>query len=427
MTAVMNGGALTRSAILSHAELLAELGSALSASNGSFALLFIDVSDFPTLQARLGFEVSSALVESLFAHFTAALGERGTVLRFGDARFCILVNAIRNRGHALLAAEKMTRAADEAMSDAAVTIAPDLTIGIALYPLHGAEAGSLLRNAQLAGASVSQHKKRINVFDESCMLHVLKPWEMSNTFAEALRAGQLQVFYQPKLRIADGRTVGVEALLRWLKDNRPIATPDVFIPLAEQAGLIEDTTWFVLSNSLQEAARWSDLSVAVNITPSMLHHRDFVEMVRSAMATWKVKRGNLTLEITEGALIADFAEASARLGLLRDLGVHISIDDFGTGYSSLSYFKKIPADELKIDKSFVLRMLADESDQRIVKTIINLAHQFGLEVVAEGVETEGTLSMLVEMGCDYAQGYLFAPALPKDQLQDWLRSRNGPS
>jgi EAL domain-containing protein (putative c-di-GMP-specific phosphodiesterase class I)/GGDEF domain-containing protein len=422
----MDGGTVTKAAPLSHPELLAELGSALSGSNGSFALLFIDISDFPTLQARLGFEVSSVLVESLFAYFTAALGERGTVLRFGDARFCILVNAIRNRGHALLAAEKITRAADEAMNNAAVTLAPDLTIGIALYPLQAADADSLLRKAQLAGASVRKHHKRINVFDDSCMIHVLTPWELSNTFAQALRSGQLQVYYQPKLRIADGRTIGVEALMRWLKDNRPVATPDVFIPLAEDAGLIEDTTWFVLSNALQEAARWGDLSVAVNITPSMLHHRDFVEMVRSAMSTWNVKSGGLTLEITEGALIADFLEASARLGRLRDLGVHISIDDFGTGYSSLSYFKKIPADELKIDKSFVLRMLADESDQRLVKTIINLAHQFSLKVVAEGVETQGALAMLVDMGCDYAQGYLFAPALHKDQLQAWLQSRNGP-
>lgn len=423
----MDGGTLTKVATLSHPELLAELGSALSGSNGSFALLFVDITDFPALQARLGFEVSSVLVESLFAHFTAALGERGTVLRFGDARFCILVNAIRNRGHALLAAESITRAADEAMNNAAVTIAPDLTIGIALYPSQAADAESLLRKAQLASASVRRHHKRIYLFDDSCMVHVLKPWEMRDKFAEALRAGELQVYYQPKQRIADGRTVGVEALMRWLKDGRPVATPDVFIPLADDAGLIEDTTWFVLSNSLQEAARWTDLSVAVNITPSMLHHRDFVEMVRSAMATWNVKRGGLTLEITEGALIADFLEASARLSGLRDLGVHISIDDFGTGYSSLSYFKKIPADELKIDQSFVMRMLADESDQRLVKTMINLAHQFGLEVVAEGVETEGTLSRLVEMGCDYAQGYLFAPALHKDQLQNWVRSRNGPA
>jgi EAL domain-containing protein (putative c-di-GMP-specific phosphodiesterase class I) len=135
-----------------------------------------------------------------------------------------------------------------------------------------------------------------------------------------------------------------------------------------------------------------------------------------------VKSGNLTLEITEGALIVDFEQATKRLARLRDIGVRISIDDFGTGYSSLSYFKKIPADELKIDKSFVMGMLADESNQRLVETIITLARQFRLDVVAEGVENEQTLKMLAQMGCDYAQGYLFAPALSAERLASWLRA-----
>jgi EAL domain-containing protein (putative c-di-GMP-specific phosphodiesterase class I) len=252
---------------------------------------------------------------------------------------------------------------------------------------------------------------------------------LGDAFAEALRSGALQVFYQPKLRISDSRAVGVEALMRWLRDGRPVATPDVFIPLAEEAGLIQDTTWYALSNSLQQEVLRDALSVAVNITPGMLHHRDFVEMIRSAVSTWNVKNGNLTLEITEGALIVDFEQATRRLARLRDIGVRISIDDFGTGYSSLSYFKKIPADELKIDKSFVMGMLADESDQRLVETIITLARQFRLDVVAEGVENEQTLKMLAQMGCDYAQGYLFAPALSAEQLGSWLRansSRSGP-
>jgi EAL domain-containing protein (putative c-di-GMP-specific phosphodiesterase class I) len=200
-----------------------------------------------------------------------------------------------------------------------------------------------------------------------------------------------------------------------------VATPDVFIPLAEEAGLIRDATWYVLSNSLQQAALWDGLHVAVNITPGMLHHSDFVEMIRSAVSIWSAKSGGLTLEITEGALIADFDQAAARLARVRELGVRISIDDFGTGYSSLSYFKKIPADELKIDKSFVMGMLTDEANQRLVQTIINLAHQFNLNVVAEGVENQASLDLLARMGCNYAQGYFFAPALNADQLSVWLK------
>jgi EAL domain-containing protein (putative c-di-GMP-specific phosphodiesterase class I) len=209
--------------------------------------------------------------------------------------------------------------------------------------------------------------------------------------------------------------------MRWIRDGQPVASPDVFIPLAEEAGLIHDTTWYSLSNSLRMAADSDGLGVAVNITPGMLHHREFLEMVSSAVSTWSIRPGGLTLEITEGSLIADFEKATARLTQVRDLGVRISVDDFGTGYSSLSYFKKIPADELKIDKSFVTRMLLDEADQQLVATIINLAHQFKLEVVAEGVEQADVLERLRSMGCDYAQGYLFAPALRRQELRAWLQ------
>ncbi len=423
MSAALGCGPVAPATTLTHPELLAALHRVIRGPDGSFALLLVEVADLPTLQARLGFDVSAALLDSMSVRFRMALGERGTVFRFGEGRFCILVGAMRNRGHAILAAEKISRAAEEAVNDASVIVAPDMNIGIALYPLQAADAEGLLRKAQLAAAAVRKRGARMQVFDEGCVNQVLTSWELGDAFAEALQSGELQVFFQPKLRVRDGRAVGVEALMRWLKDSRPVATPDEFIPLAEQAGLIQDTTWFVLSNSLQQACAWQDLSVAVNITPTMLHHRDFVEMVRSAISTWNVRSGGLTLEITEGALIADFAQATARLAQLRNIGVHISIDDFGTGYSSLSYFKKIPADELKIDKSFVMRMLEDESDQRLVGTIINLAHQFRLEVVAEGVESQATLDMLADMGCDLVQGYLFAPALHREQLQVWLQER----
>lgn len=383
--------------------------------------MLLDVADFPRLQARLGFEASGVLLRSLSEHLSSALGDRGTVLRFGDASFCVLVRAIRNRGHAILAAERLARAIEQAMADVAIVTAPQINIGIALFPLQATDAQDLLRKAQLAAAAVHVRAARLQVFDESCAEQVLKGWALGEAFAEALESGELQVFYQPKIRIADGRAVGVEALSRWLRDGKPVATPDVFIPLAEEAGLIRDATWYVLSNSLQQASLWDGLHVAVNITPGMLHHSDFVEMIRSAVSIWSAKSGGLTLEITEGALIADFDQAAARLARVRELGVRISIDDFGTGYSSLSYFKKIPADELKIDKSFVMGMLTDEANQRLVQTIINLAHQFNLNVVAEGVENQASLDLLARMGCNYAQGHFFAPALNADQLSLWLK------
>jgi diguanylate cyclase (GGDEF)-like protein len=394
---------------------------------GSLALLFIDIADLPTLEARLGFESSATLLQHLAERFSEALRERDTVLRFGDARFCILIGSIRNKGHAVLAAEKLSRVAEDTMADAGLTLAPEINIGIALHPLHANDAQSLLRRAQLAAASLHKRSGHLQVFDESCSEQVLTPWELGDAYAQALRTGELQVHYQPKVRIADGRVVGVEALMRWIRHGKAVASPDVFIPLAEQSGLIQDTTWYALTNAMQQATLHPGLSVSINVTPGMLHHRDFPEMVRTAVSTWAMNSSLLTLEITEGALIVDFEQATERLTRLRELGVQISIDDFGTGYSSLSYFKKIPANELKIDKSFVLRMLSDEADQHLVQTIIGLARQFKLAVVAEGVENQPTLDLLARMNCDLAQGYLFTPALDAERLGQWLATKGGPA
>lgn len=405
---------------LSHDRVLAVLDDAILGTSGSFALLLIEITDFATLQARLGFEFSNSLAAQLHRQFNVTMEGRAPVYRFGEGRFCAIVHPIRNPGHAELAAERLLRAAEEAINESSVTLAPEFTVGIVMHPEQAACAEDLLRLAQLAAASLRGRGRRIQVFEENCRKQLLQPWELGNTYAKALRAGQLQVYYQPKLRIADCAPVGVEALMRWLQGDRPVATPDQFIPLAEEAGLMEDTTWFLLGNALQEAARWPQLGLSVNITAGLLHHRHFVDLVRTALGNWHLDPARLTLEITEGALIADFTEASERLGRLRDLGVRVSIDDFGTGFSSLSYFKKIPADELKIDKTFVLRMLSDIVDQRLVETIIGLAHQFRLAVVAEGVETRPTLELLAGMGCDFAQGYLFAPAMHRDRLMTWL-------
>jgi EAL domain-containing protein (putative c-di-GMP-specific phosphodiesterase class I)/GGDEF domain-containing protein len=410
---------------LGYRELLAALRGALPCGGSSLALVLLNVTDLCALQARLGFEPSATLLRSLGARFRSALSERGMVLRLGEGSFCILVKAVRNAGHAVLAAERLKHAMEEAMTDASLVIAPEMHLGIALYPQHATEAAGLLRKAQLAAALARKCGARLKVYEPDCE-QVVSAWNLADEFAEALRSGSLAVRYQPKVRIADSRPAGVEALLRWLQEGRAVTTPDVFIPLAEEAGLIQETTWYVLSNALRQVVAHRRLPVAVNITPGMLHHPDFMEMVRTAVSTWSVDSGELTLEITEGALIADFEQAIARLTRLRECGVRIAIDDFGTGYSSLSYFKRLSADELKIDKSFVMRMLTDAADQRLVEAIIGLAHQFRVEVVAEGVEDRPTLQALARMGCDYAQGHHLAPALDEEQLTAWLQSSNPP-
>jgi predicted signal transduction protein with EAL and GGDEF domain len=386
----------------------------------SLAAMLIEVADVTKFQARLGYEASAALLQSLGDGLIAVLGARGRVIRLGNGSFCAIVRSVRNRGHAQLAAEKFARTADDLFSAAGVAIKPKINIGVSLYPAQATEGGALLRLAQLAAEASRKRASRVVIFDPVCDAEILAPWALGNAFAEALETGGLSVFYQPKVSMSTGMPVGVEALMRWLHDGTPVTTPEVFVPLAEDAGMIHSATWYSLSNALRTSAECGALSVAVNVTPGMLHHREFIDMVSTAISTWGIDDRRLTLEVTEGALIADFSEATLRLKKLRDMGVRISIDDFGTGYSSLSYFKKIPADELKIDKSFVMGMTQNASDHRLVRTIVSLAQYFNLDIVAEGVEDRATFDALAELGCHQAQGYLFAPALSLERLKGWL-------
>jgi EAL domain-containing protein (putative c-di-GMP-specific phosphodiesterase class I)/GGDEF domain-containing protein len=383
-------------------------------------VLVLDLGDASRFQARLGPRQSVAMLHALAVAFSQALGSRGRLLRLGDGRFCALIRATRNVGHAVLAGEKLARTAEEFFATGRIAIRPTLSIGIAICPLHAREAEPLLHLAQIASEASRARGARVVVFDEDCNSQVMTPWELGNEFSHALDSGGLSMHYQPKISVASGLPVGVEALMRWFADGEPVASPDVFIPLAAEAGLMPAATWYSLSNSMRTSLEVGQLPVAVNIAPQVLHHREFIDMIRTATATWRISAHDLTLEVTEGALIADLAEATRRLALLRDMGIRISIDDFGTGYSSLSYFKKIPADELKIDKSFIQSMTTDTGDLRLVEAIIGLARHFNLEVVAEGVETTEAFEALARLGCHYAQGYLFSPALSRAELELWL-------
>lgn len=416
----MDASVVPGSAVLSHEGLLAALSAGVGRTAGSAALLLVELRDPPTVRMQLGYQASARLVDNLAEGFDGAFGKRGTVLRLGDTSVCVLVDAVRNAGHAMLAAEKVCHVANRVLIEAGVTVKTGLSIGVALFSRDTSEPEALLRKAQLASMEARRRAERFAVYSDSLAGQVLQSGKLGAALEHALHAGALSVHFQPKIRICDGQISGVEALMRWLQDGKVVATPDIFIPLAEQAGIIHDITWYSLSNSLRMSAALGHLPVAVNVTPGMLHHGEFIEMIKAAVQSWRVGHGVLTLELTEGALISDFEEATRRLRQVRELGVRVSIDDFGTGYSSLSYFKRIPADEIKIDKSFVRGMLKDDADQRLVQVIINLGHQFELKVVAEGVEDRETLAALAAMDCDHAQGHHFAPALDQERLRNWL-------
>jgi EAL domain-containing protein (putative c-di-GMP-specific phosphodiesterase class I) len=238
----------------------------------------------------------------------------------------------------------------------------------------------------------------------------------------ALERGEFQLYYQPKVHAGFRTLIGAEALIRWHNSEQQVITPDKFIDLAERHEIIKPMTWWVIKSAVNRLARWPErLSIAVNICPSLLLEDDILSVVTDALELFDVKAHRLNLEVTEKIMIDNQDLMLAQLARLRDVGVKISIDDFGTGFSSLSYFRDLPVDEIKIDQSFVRHMLVSQKDYAIVKAVIDLAHNFSLKVVAEGVETLEIANRLAEMRCDILQGYVFDKPLPIEEFERQYR------
>lgn len=247
-------------------------------------------------------------------------------------------------------------------------------------------------------------------------------------FSEALYDNAFDLYFQPKVDLQTGRVSSAEALIRWHLPGYGAVSPERVVQLAEAAGQTYELTRWVVNRALRAMREWRDtvaLPVAVNVPAGLVNSPDLANMLHGALSIWGVEPSMLTVEVTEGAVIEDKEAGFDNLQLLRELGMGLSIDDFGTGYSSLSYFKHIPATEIKIDQSFVRRILNDPQDRALVGIIIEIAHLFDFSVVAEGVEDVETLQCLRELGCDIAQGYLYSRPLPEQELLDWLRQCNG--
>jgi EAL domain-containing protein (putative c-di-GMP-specific phosphodiesterase class I) len=253
----------------------------------------------------------------------------------------------------------------------------------------------------------------------------VKRLELANELHDAIDANELELYYQPKIDLLTGKVTGVEALLRWQNATRGMVPPDEMIPIAEHNGMIKRLTLWVLNAALQQCAQWREqgieLSVAVNISVWNLQDPMLIEEIENKLAHWKVPANLLELEITESAMMADPLSSLAALIKLDSMGIALAVDDYGTGFSSLAYLKKLPVDIIKIDKSFVLSMDTDQDDAIIVKSTIELAHNLGFKVVAEGVESEAISDMLLALGCNTAQGYHYCRPINSVAFTRWLR------
>jgi diguanylate cyclase (GGDEF)-like protein/PAS domain S-box-containing protein len=386
-------------------------------------VLLIDVDDFRAINESLGREHGDALLQTVAERLRTAVRNSDTVARLGGDEFGILASDETDVETAEAIAWKVRSAFEEPFLINGHVVNARASIGIAFFPQHGRSTPDLLRRASLATRQAKQAGNGVGVYVAEPEDPTARRLTLLSELREGIPRGELVLHYQPKIDLGTRRTTGVEALVRWQHPTAGLLTPAEFIPEAGRSELIEPLTAWVLDEALHQQRQWCDagfdLTMAVNISArSLTRGSTLPDTVAQLTDTWSVTPGSLILELTENALID--AEGPVVLELLHAMGERVAIDDFGTGHSSLVYLQRLPIDEIKVDRSFVMNLASVSSDAVIVRSTIDLAHNLGLTVVAEGVEDEVALGMLIEYGCDCVQGYLFSRPLPAEDLTAWL-------
>jgi len=389
------------------------------------ALLLLDIDRFKEVNDTFGHAAGDRLLRQVGRRLRRVVRAADTVARLGGDEFAVLLPAT-DTGGATTAAEKIRRALEQPVGRGGYRVSAEASIGIALYPAHGAEAATLLQHADVAMYAAKRTGEGWAVYNPAHDRSSPDRLALLTDLRGAIAGGELALHYQPKVELATGRVRRVEALVRWQHPRRGLLPPAQFIPLAEQSGLMGPLTLWVLGEALRQCARWRQaglaLGVNVNLSMANLHDPALPEAIAGLLQAHGVAPADLRLEVTESAMAADMTRTIATLERLATLGVHIAVDDYGTGYSSLAYLKRLPVDELKIDKGFVRHLATDETDATIVRSTIGLGHNLGLRVVAEGVEDHATLELLRVMGADAVQGYYVSRPLPPDDLERWARA-----
>jgi diguanylate cyclase (GGDEF)-like protein len=389
------------------------------------ALLVMDLDRFKEVNDTFGHHTGDQLLKLLGDRLGSVLRGSDTIARLGGDEFAVLLPTA-TVDDATQIAERLLEMLEEPFNLSGLQLEIDASIGIALAPDHGSDADTLMRRADVAMYVAKRGNSGHALYTAEQDQHSPMRLAMVSELRRAIDHNELTLNFQPKVVLSDGRVTCTEALVRWDHPRHGQLMPDQFVPVAEQTGLIRPLARWVLDAALRQCNRWRqeglDMAVAVNLSMRNLHDAEIVEMIRQLLTRWGIPPNQLIVEITESSLMADAARAMEVLSRLRTMGVRVAIDDFGTGYSSLAYLKRLPVDELKIDKSFIANMASDENDAAIVRSTISLAHDLGLSVVAEGVEDQETWNLLIGLGCDVAQGFFVSRPLPAFALGDWLQS-----
>ena len=387
-------------------------------------VLVVDIDDFARHNNVLGYDQGDLILVGFAQVLKHVARSSDYAARIGDNRFALILPSVKNLGHAELAVHKLHRLQEVPLELGDSEVRIYTTAGLALCPQHATHPENLLKEAERALLIAKRTQQPFFVSKSTEVNKEAERWDLEMDLRSATRSDQFVLHYQPQISFETFRPVGAEALIRWNSPTRGLMSPGLFLPIAQEAGLLKEITAWVLNTALRQAADWpaglKPLSVSVNVPPTIVILPEFPDILNSALRLWWTEGTVLVVEITEDALASDPERLAGILSEIEELGVRVSIDDFGTGYSSLAYFKNLPASELKIDRSFVKGLLSNRADKDIVHLIIEIAHRFDLEVVAEGIEDVDTLKKLRVMGCDIAQGYLLGKPMPQSDLIDYL-------
>jgi diguanylate cyclase (GGDEF)-like protein len=416
------------------AQFVTLLDGAIASANQSgapFAVLMMDLDRFKHVNDVLGHSFGDALLAKVAERIRGQVqAAGGTVARLGGDEFTVLLPQAL-LGDAQTVAARILQALEQPMSLEDQTVDLGAGLGIACYPVHGENAEQLLSVAEVAMYAAKQRRDGAVVYDPRLDKASQQSLSLLSELRSAIENNEFRLHVQPKISLATGKVVGAEALVRWMHPERGQVFPDHFIPFAEQTGFIRVLTRWVLEQSAALCrslnAQGVFIKLSVNLSTRDLLDQDLPNKFAEILKQHQVVPGSFCLEITESAIMDDPLRAQTTLEGLHAMGVDLSIDDFGTGYSSLAYLKRLPVDELKIDKSFVLNLEKDADDTKIVRSTIDLGHNLGLRVVAEGIESEAVWHLLARLGCDQGQGYFMSKPMPADQLAGWLDGWQAPA